>query len=395
MRMKKLMILAVAAIALAACSRTFEHHAVEGTPIGFGTWTETLTKARATASNNTAFQNGDKFNIYGYKTKGNPAANTVVFNGDEVSATVSGSDVTWDYTQHRFWDPAATSYTFYAVLPSNLLNTASTATTDPNYNNAYANNGTFASNAITFDNPTAFNNDILVATPLTVANATYSAANYKVPLVFNHIASCVDLKLKKDAGLGNAVVKITSLSLVNIHNAGHFSITYPTDVPVAAWNEESTPGYLGTETSGNYVYNVTLPDGGATAAGSTTYNDSNVGTTTGNAGEVFSGYVFMPQDILTTGTQQQIKFTYTLAVGNEAPIEFADQVINICDFLTSDKNIEADAYSSTEQNLRITRWAPKTHYTYTITIGAGAVIAFTASVDNWAAPGTGYQYLVN
>lgn len=384
--MKKLLIIAAAALLAAACAKTYEVKETTPPAIGFGTWTDVLTKARATASDDTAFENGDKFNIYGFKTKS--AANTVVFNGDEVEATVSGSTVTWDYDQHRFWDNAATSYTFYAVLPSGLL-----AAEDAN--NPYATTGLFASNPVTFDNPNAFDNDILVATPLTVAQATYSVLSYKVPLVFNHIASCVDLKLKKDAGLGNAVVKITSLSLVNIHNAGHFSITYPTDVPVAAWAEESTPGYLGTETSGNYVYNVTLPDGGATAAGSTTYDSTtNVGTTTGSAGEVFSGYVFMPQS-LTTGIQQQIKFTYTLAVGDEAPIEFADQVINICDFLTSDKNIEAGEYTSTENNLRILSWAPKTHYTYTITIGAGAVIGFTASVDNWAATGTGYQYLVN
>ena len=52
MRMKKLMILAVAAIALAACSRTFEHHAVEPTQIGFKTWGENLTKATRTQGSN-------------------------------------------------------------------------------------------------------------------------------------------------------------------------------------------------------------------------------------------------------------------------------------------------------------------------------------------------------
>ena len=388
MRMKKLMILAVAAIALVACSKTFDTgvRTNEGKAIGFGTWTETLTKARATNSNNTAFENGDTFNIYGYKTKS--STNTVVFNGDVVTATVSNSDVSWDYTQHRFWDPSATSYTFYAVMPSGLLATEGAS--------PYATTGLFASSPVSFDNPTAFNNDILVATPLTVDNATFTTDNYKVPLVFNHIASCVDLKLKKDIKLGDAVVKITALKLVNIHNAGHFTITYPSNVPVAEWNEETTVGYLAA--ASNNEYTVTLPNGGAVAAGSTTYDSgTHVGTTPANPapGEVFSGYVFMPQTILTSGTQQQIKFTYTLAVGDEAPIEYADQIINICDFLTSDKDIEASDYTSTEEALRITSWAPKTHYTYTITIGAGNVIGFTASVAEWAATSNGYQYLVN
>lgn len=381
MRMKKIMILAVAAIALAACSRTFETHQVAQTQIGFGTWNEVLTKARATGNDNNAFQNGDAFDVYGFKTTAN--GNTAVFNGDDVTATVSGSTVSWDYTQHRFWDPAATSYTFYAVLPANQL--AAEATTD-----AYATTGEFTSSAITFNNPLAFNNDILVATPEVVANAAFGNP---VELTFNHIASCVDLKLKKDNKLGDAVVKITALSLLNIHNAGHFSITYPTDVPVAAWTEESPVSYLGTSSE----YTVTLPSGGAVAAGKTTYaTDTHVGTTSGTAGEVFSGYVFMPQTILTTGTQQQIKFTYTLAVGNEEPIEYADNIINICDFITTDKDIEAEDYTATETDLRVGNWNPKTHYIYTITIGAGNVIEFTAKVDEWATTDiNGYQYLVN
>ena len=381
MRMKKILILAVAATALVACAKSFDKSTSEGQAIGFGTWTEVMTKGRATASNNTAFENGDAFDVYGFKTTAN--GNTVVFNGDDVTATVSGSTVSWDYTQHRFWDPAATSYTFYAVLPANQL--AAEATTD-----AYATTGKFTSSAITFDDPLAFDNDILVATPKVVAKADFGTS---VELTFNHIATCVDLKLKKDNKLGDAVVKITALSLLNIHNAGHFSITYPTDVPVASWAEESTVSYLGTSS----VYPVTLPSGGAVAAGKTTYaTDTHVGTTTGDAGVVFAGYVFMPQTILTSGTQQQIKFTYTLAVGNEEPIEYKDNIINICDFITSDKDIEAGDYTDTEKDLRVGNWNPKTHYIYTITIGAGNVIEFTAKVAEWATTDVnGYQYLLN
>ena len=396
MRMKKLMILAVAAIALAACSRTFEHHAVEGTPIGFGTWTETLTKARAAANDNTAFANGEAFDVYGFKTiPGDTPTNSVVFNGEDVTATVSGSSVTWDYTQKRFWDPAASSYTFFAVLPANQLGEATQGY-------PYATTGRFNSSTISFNNPNALSNDILVgkavATPS--GNGPYSYTAYQqspyVQIQFNHIASCIDLKLKKDSQLGNAEVKITALSLLNIENSGTFAVSGYGDsspyYPTVAWTPAETPTYLET-TASTGEYSVTLPSGGATASGSTTYTN-HVASTEGTPGEVFSGYVFMPQTIHTSGTKQGIKFTYSISVGGEDPIVYADNIIDFCNFLTDDKDIKAANYTETENALRILSWAPKTKYTFIITIGAANAITFSATVNNWELSGTGYQYLV-
>ena len=59
--MKKLMILAVAAIALAACSKTFNTANTEGTAIGFSTWAEHLTKTGPSSVGNT-FAVNDAFN---------------------------------------------------------------------------------------------------------------------------------------------------------------------------------------------------------------------------------------------------------------------------------------------------------------------------------------------
>ena len=104
MRMKKLLILAVAAITLASCSHSFEikHH--EGSAIGFGTWAETLTKARTQGAS--TFASGDDFAVYGYKAMSDNSNPQTVFGHDGTTdVVVSTTDgTTWTYTTPRFWD---------------------------------------------------------------------------------------------------------------------------------------------------------------------------------------------------------------------------------------------------------------------------------------------------
>ena len=392
MRMKKIMIFAVAVLTLAACSKTFDHSkaATEGNAIGFGTWAETLTKARATASDNTAFANGEKFDVYGFKTTA--SGNSVVFNGDDVTATVSESTVTWDYTPHRFWDPSASSYTFFAVLPAGKLADEGA--------NPYATTGKFTSTPITFSNPTSLADDILVANKEVVngasssSSAPYSYTN-PVQIKFNHVATGVELYVKQDNNLGDgAVVKVTALSLLNISNKGTFTVSdyEGTDsvVPTVSWTEDTTPTYLGT--SNEYkVLDAATDSDDVTASGKTTYTNHAASATVTGA-KVFDGYVFMPQTLHPTDGEdtapvQQIKLSYTIQVGTEAPNVYTDIVFNIRNFQATD----TDNNSGTD----ITAWAPKTKYVYTMTIGAKA-IEFSATVKNWESTvSEGYHYLVN
>ena len=375
MRMKKFLILSAAVLGAVACSNTYEVKPAPEKAIGFGTWTETLTKARATG--NTGFENDEAFDIYGFK-----GTNSVVFNGDDVKATVAGSSVSWDYDNHRFWDPSVSSYTFFAVLPANQL--AAEASAD-----LYATTGQFTSNDITFGDPTALSNDILVADK-TVVNGTGTAVPYTytnpVIINFNHIASCVDLKVKQDNALGTAVVKITALSLVNIKNNGKFNVTGydgTSNAPAISWGAPSaTATTLGTggvySVAGSYPVMVT---------GKTTYDgSSHVGTTPDTPADLFSGYVFMPQAL---DGSQKIRLSYTIQVGSEAPNEYNDIDIDLASFLTPN---DTDNSAGTA----ITSWDAGTHYTYYITIGANSIV-FTANVKEWASPATanGYRYLIN
>ena len=103
--MKKLIILAAAAIAAVACSRTFDTAPAKEQAIGFGTWAETLTKA--TVEN--TFDVNDHIGVFGVKTKS--ATNTTVFNNVEMFHTVF-----WLYALFPFTWVLATICNTIAIL---------------------------------------------------------------------------------------------------------------------------------------------------------------------------------------------------------------------------------------------------------------------------------------
>jgi hypothetical protein len=347
--MKKLMIFAVAAIALVACSKEFDTNksASNGTAIGFGTWAEQLTKAEARVQGSSTFLNGDTFNVYGFKTI---ASNTTVFNGDVVA--FNGTD--WTYSPLRFWDPNASSYTFYAVSPSGKVASAN------------AQSGEFTSNSITFNGN---NNDVLVADKK-VVNKTGSPAAFAttpVPMVFNHIASLVDFKVKKHADIAAATVAITSFQISNIDNVGTFSINdaYTDTHPVATWNATAHGGVY-SNTSG--VTSVaTLP------------NNIN----TDGSDFLINNLVAMPQTFRTDENIQTVTIEYSITSGGDT-VEYTSSFnLKLFD-KTDDKG---------NNDILIGGWEAGKHYTFYITINANAIV-FTASITDWATPNNGYNYLV-
>ena len=362
MRMKKIILIAAVAIAAAACSKTFDTNLATEKAIGFGTWAENLTKARTTGNETGAFKVGDTFNVYGTKTK--ESTPYVVFSGDVVTAASDGATgFTWDYTIKRYWDPSATQYDFFAVLP------AGTLSAEENEGD-YAKTGLFKG-SYTFPAPTAIEADILVADKKTVPAANFTQ---DVNLTFNHIASCVDLKVKQDKAMGTGVVvKVTSLSIEGIQNVGNYAVSGYSPFTVG-WSNQS----------GNENYTVTLSSP-VIANLETEYDPStHAGTTTNleTAATLFANYVFMPQNLTT----QKIKLSYTIQVGTEEPNVYKDVEVFLNTFQENDTNDNSAT--------AITAWAPKTHYIYYLTIGADNVITFTATVAEWAVTtSNGYHYI--
>ena len=340
--MKRILILAaVAALTASACTKSFEAVPTQGSSLGFGTWANVLTKARTAGSS--TFVNGDDFNVYGFKTIS--SANTTVFDGDVVS--FDGTD--WTYSDLRFWDTNASSYTFYAASPAGL-----TASAD-------AQTGEFTSNSITF---AGNDNDILVADKAVVANADF---NNLVNLSFNHIASLVDFKVKKHAEIAAATVSVTSFQISDIDNVGSFSVsnTYATDShPDVTWNATARGMY--SNTSG--VTSVaTLPD--------------DIGTD--GSDFLINHLVAMPQSFRTDSNKQTVTIEYTITSGGDTITNSAT-----FDLKTFDNEDDKD-----NEDTLIGGWEGGKHYTFYITINANA-ITFSASIADWVTADNGYHYLL-
>ncbi len=342
MRMKKFLILSAAVLGAVACSNTYEVKTAPEKAIGFGTWTETLTKAR-TAGTST-FGSGDSFVVEGIKTvESNPST---VFDNVTVSTT-DGS--TWTYENTRFWDSSASKYDFYAVSSPNTVLTLGT-------------NGTIAATDVTFSGK---NNDILLANSVEVIPPYGSP----VALHFNHIGALVDLKVKKSATLNtaSATVAITGVTLENIDGEGKVAVTgYSSNVPSVSW----------TNLDGNTTYGITS---GAV--------DCTLPTDVGTTGDdLINTLVVIPQT-LTDAKILKISYKITDQAGNENIFSNKEIKLNLFDTEENTTNGSPDT--------PISAWAAATHYIYTLTIDAN-MISFTADINDWSTPiVNGYNYLLN
>ncbi len=380
--MKKIMILAAIAAAAISCSKTFEvNEAIGESPIGFNTWNDVLTKARTNGTGTSSFANGEMFGVYG--TKRVSATPYEVFNGAAIKATVSEA-VSWNYNDAsdiKYWDPAATSYTFYAALPSSMV-TAYNSLTDEqktaNGNAAYSANGKFYG-SFTFNDPTAITNDVMIASETTVTSGNFKQ---EVQLAFNHIASCVSLVAKKDAALSGATVKVTGVKFNNVKKSGNFHVTAYSTSPSVTWSNQS--GFIETVTDSK-IYSVNIGGDKTVDAYSTYEADHDVDATNGDPNAIFGGLVFLPQTF-TDGTEQML-ISYTIKVGNEPANVYTDVPVDLYDFMDSDSN-------DNSAGSHVSSWDFGKHYTYTITIGANA-IQFSASVNPWTASSSAYYYLVD
>ncbi|MBO4466398.1 MAG: fimbrillin family protein [Bacteroidales bacterium] len=365
--MKKLMILAVAAIALVACSKTFDTgNASEGRAISLGTWTGTMTKAPLTT-----FAVNDIFDVFGYKWKGTVGSQTNpedVFDGTDVKQTSSG---VWEYAginsqKMKYWDASYAGYTFFAVFPAGQL-AAEAGGAD------YTQAGDFTTNQQTYDGS---NEKILVAKKNTVENGSFGNT---VQLHFNHTASLVDFQFKKHSDLTNTAVSVTAFGLSNIRTTGTYTVaSYDgSNNPVGAtvdgvvglgWTPDGTPTVNATPAAGVYAL--------ASAATSAAAATANV--------DLLTNLVLMPQKFATGAGAQSLHIEYTITDENSQVNTYtADVELGAFDTVNNTSNEDA----------KVPAWLPGVHYTYLITINAKAIV-FTAQIDDWTT-NSAFYYLAN
>lgn len=368
MRMKKIILIAAVAIAAAACSKTFETNLATEKAIGFGTWAENMTKAH-----DGTWANDESFTVYGTKTvpvdanEANDVTSTV-FDGVEVSYATSTS--AWSYTNLKYWDLSAKNYTFYAFLPTSKLGSGNVS-------------GQFTSSAVTFEHPTGIDEDVLVATKYSrTRSSSELMPTTEVQLAFNHMASLVDIKVKKDQTIGDdAVVSVTAAKLTGIKSVGTLAVTgYDGDgkptYTGCGWSPDATP------TVAEYAASATLPF--EVPAESTYKTDGTVDSTTPATpyNGLIENYLLMPQTFAADA--QKFVFSYTITAPDGASAEYNNISVDLINFMTTDTNTNAGT--------AVGAWMPGYHYTFYVTIGAKA-ITFSATVNPWE-EAAGYHYLV-
>jgi len=375
--MKKLMIFAVAAIALVACTKTYEKEEAPQQEIGFGTWNDVMTKAVKTA-----FANGDTFDIYGFKWNTGPTSQTNVFKGYDV--TYNSTAEKWTYSPKRYWDGNFDYYTFFAAYPNNQLASAANE-------NDYEQRGLFISNELTYDGS---NEVLLVAQKKDVAKASYGNT---VPLLFKHTASLVDIKFKKHSELVDAEVTVNSIKLSGIQTKGKFTVVSYNGSNDPVGKTVSDVIGLGWDLAADPVVNAA----NAAAATAPYVHTSDVtlassdGVGTANAAALISDLVLMPQVLSKTeGPKITISYTITTGSGGDADtIVYTNKEFYFGLFDSTEPDDPGQPGDKQNTDPRVSAWMPNVHYTYYITINANA-IEFSASIDNWDTDSAHY-YLFN
>lgn len=340
MRMKKLMILAVAAIALVACSKTFDvgTSSREGRAIGFSTWAEHLTKTRVAGTN--AFVDGDSIQVKGYK---HLTSDVLVF--DNVKVGYDGS--AWAYANPRYWDHQADYYTFFAV-------------SSPDTELSIGDAGAIAATQVVFHGN---DNDVLLADSVKVNNAQFGN---EVHFDFRHIAALIDLNVKKTANLADATVSIDTVTFEGVDTTATLAVAYSAKVPTVTWASRVTGKY--NNRSG--VTPRSLED------------LANIGQT---GDSLITRLIVVPQEL---GDTRILKISYTIKDKDNNENTFSNVSIKLNEFDTESNEVNA------EDDKTIGSWVANTHYIYTLTIDAD-IITFSAEIKAWeTTPVNGYYYLI-
>lgn len=369
MRIKHLLILAAVSGMAMSCATNFEETPTQGHEIGFGIWSDVLTKGPKSD-----FEVDDEFDVFGFKWNAGPSDQANVFDGVDVK--FDGTN--WNYSPRRFWDSNFDNYTFFAAYPKDQLATAPVQT------------GLFVSNSLTYDGNTE---KLLIAQQKNVAKANYGSP---VPLVFKHTASLIDIKVKKHSDIADAKVVVNNIHIGGVKTTGTYT--------VASYDSEHDYNPVGATVSGTAGLGWTSTetvnaDNAPYVKPTSTVLGYSVGAGTANAADLITNLVVMPQ-LLGSSSGPTITINYSIVSGyvdNEQvehdveTITFAPAAFYIGGFDISDP----DPSDKSNDGTKIPAWMPGVHYTYYITINAN-VITFTASIAGWDNyTNDGHYYLVN
>jgi hypothetical protein len=161
---------------------------------------------------------------------------------------VTKGDNAWTYSPAKYWDKAANTYEFYAASPYRtdwVLNVNNTDAQDDDY---------FTLASFTLDDKTiastqyvesfngVTNQDLMIASPEKIEKDAI-VAHQQVQLDFNHILSRLNVTVARGANIAaNDVVKLKSISIMDLPNSGSFSEKEAIDVASSTERWDLTGG---------------------------------------------------------------------------------------------------------------------------------------------------------
>lgn len=343
--MKKIYIIAAAALALAACTKS-EVFAPESSAINFAPNalnTKTLILPDSDSPEQLAFPTDETFSVFAFADLGTGAGtNYTTPLMDDVEISYQGGD--WKAATGTYLWPATGTVDFYAYHPASLAATFDSANDPKGISLTGISLGTTVGNQI----------DPLVASVLAQA----SANKPKVGLVFKHITSQIAVTAFDATTIASLQNKITIKSVVfkNMNTSGDYR--EGTTTGKGAWTNVNTTTDF-TSFSGAEVLSTTESFLSAGSFSSAINNSA--------------AFVTIPVDIINGAAGQSIDVTYSIAA----------YTINGFDYpATPDQTVNIPLYNRVSAN----KFQNGKRYVFHLGIsldGANNEIMFSPKVEGW------------
>lgn len=273
---KSFLMIVTAATLLASCANndSFKASVVEekaDQPLSFTAFADKVTRGSNSNALNDFYT---VFGVYGWKTvngavvtnavfSNHPneyfatdAKGTVVYDADDEKPSIEWAAASatpyvpaWYYEDVRYWDKMAESYEFFAIAPYDAAPiytvaagaaNISIATASAKYdieqekNLALAGSPLVPQAALTYS---GYDKDFMIADKKTVS-PTIAVTSADVQLVFHHILTKLNVKIKKDEDYkGKQELKVNKLKIANLAKEGYF--VYNTNMTTKGWTTSS------------------------------------------------------------------------------------------------------------------------------------------------------------
>ncbi len=389
---KTLILVAVAAIALSACSKNEIIETINKVPeeaaIGFSNYTpNSLTKANDTYVDGAVLVTGKHFAVYAWQTDYgtflgvtpgtpnfmNPA--DVLWNNDVTTGETN------TYSPVRYWpsgdNPQNLSFAAYYPYGGAGI-TAPTFTTGV---------GTYA---FTAQSASADMVDFCVADVVNdqVYNNTNVSPTYKntVQFTFKHQLAKVQFKFKTVAGLAETtVIELMDADLTGIMNTGTLTATYALNASPAV-NALGTTTTAWSSVSGSASYDLTLNNVNPEDAAPIVLEST--------ASTVHNNDIFLMVPQTMAASTQKLVIKWKVKVYDTAAHATANGADGLLSETVNTKTLSlySDLVTSDTDDTTVAaiNWAKNNFITYNITIGPKP-IWFTATVTGWDTEQNGYM----